>query len=241
MADICSNPIGPALCAKTCHSCQPATTVAVDTCKDHDSICSTMVGICNNPIGPTLCAKTCHACPTATPSTTTTTPTTQPNTTTPTPSATTITTPTTPSAATTTPTAPSITTITTPPAPSTTSISTGKAIERLCFQCGNADTATYCTISETIMPNSYPCTQDKGFCMTDVYQHTDTTTKFIRRCVNETTCNRQWYEQTSGNSECVDVDPTTVSSAITCSYCCTTDNCNSLVVPDRHTLYKPKP
>ncbi|XP_067660794.1 salivary glue protein Sgs-3-like isoform X1 [Haliotis asinina] len=117
----------------------------------------------------------------------------------------------------------------------------GKVIERSCFQCGEETTGTYCTIMETIMPRPYPCPEDTRFCMTEVYQHIDTSTKYIRRCVDEATCNMQWYQQTSGNSECVGVDPTTLSSNVTCRYCCTTDNCNYGIIPNSNTLYKPQP
>ncbi|XP_071096718.1 protein psiD-like [Haliotis cracherodii] len=255
MPNICHNSLGPFLCGKTCHSCVTAgvskttapvasfpstpspnvdvtstatsahvsaATKPVDTCIDHDPICSTMSDVCSNPLGPALCGKTCHSCVTAGSTMTTTPATTSPTST-----------PSTTAAVTTTPATTSTATITTSP-------STPKAIQRSCYTCGDANTGTHCTIMETIVPKASPCPSDAGFCMTDIFQHTDGSTKYIRRCVHEGACQRQWYEQTSDNSECVDVDPTTLSSDITCRYCCTTDDCNSGNMPARNTLYKPK-
>ncbi|XP_046570414.1 integumentary mucin C.1-like isoform X2 [Haliotis rubra] len=117
----------------------------------------------------------------------------------------------------------------------------GKVLKRSCLQCGDETRGIFCTIMETIIPKSYPCPEGMGFCMSDVQQHMDATTKYRRRCVDEATCNMQWYKQTSGNSECVGVDPTTLSSNVTCMYCCTTDNCNTGIIPNSKTLYKPHP
>ncbi|XP_048245368.1 uncharacterized protein LOC124138448 isoform X2 [Haliotis rufescens] len=246
MMDICSNPVGRYMCGKTCNSCSTGTTKPVDPCQDHDPVCTTIVGICNNPIGPHMCGKTCNSCSTAAATTGI------PSAPTTTSATTTATTPAAKSGSSSSTISVSTLSVSTPPAATNGNTSahvttasartstTGKPSHRTCYQCGDINKGTFCTIGQIIMPSSSPCPADKAFCMTDLFHHIDGSTKYIRRCVAQVMCLRQWYQQTSDKSECVDVDPTTISTDITCRYCCTTDDCNSGNMPVRNTLYKPK-
>ncbi|XP_067660275.1 mucin-2-like [Haliotis asinina] len=122
----------------------------------------------------------------------------------------------------------------------TTASPTTPAVHRSCYQCGSVDDGTYCTLQDIYIPHATSCPAGTGFCMTDIEQNIDGTTNYIKRCVNQNQCEKLWYEQTSDISECVDMDPTSLMSAMTCRYCCTTDNCNGGKIPAKETLYNPK-
>ncbi|XP_067661014.1 uncharacterized protein [Haliotis asinina] len=224
------------------------TTVGAGTCSDHSPVCSSIADICQRTFGLQLCEKSCSTCV----SDNKTTGTTLAPSITPASSATTAVT----SSSATAPTSTSIFTIATSTTTNSTSttysstrstvtstVTTTKAptaVHRSCYQCGNVDDGTYCTLQDIYIPHATSCPTGTNFCMTDIEQNIYGTTKYIKRCVNKQQCEKLWYQQTSDISECVDIDPTSLMSSVTCRYCCTTDNCNSGKVPASQHLYKPK-
>ncbi|XP_046561230.1 integumentary mucin C.1-like [Haliotis rubra] len=225
-------------------NCSTSTTITpTTTASSTATTATTTSSTCSTPTKPSS-TSTSTTTPASTATSTTTTPT---STATPTavpttpPSTTSPSTSTIPTSTTSTPT--STATPTTPPSTAhttTTTLATTPAVHRTCYQCGSVDDGTYCTLQDIYIPHASSCPAGTSFCMTDIEQHVDGTTNYIKRCVDQNQCQKLWYEQTSDISECVDMDPTTLMSAMTCRYCCTTDNCNGGKIPAKETLYNPK-
>ena len=61
---------------------------------------------------------------------------------------------------------------------------------------------------------------------------------FFHRCVDEVTCLNEWMAQTSDQDRCLRYAEGAVPGQYTCHYCCTTDGCNSKIVPEAKYFYK---
>jgi hypothetical protein len=56
-----------------------------------------------------------------------------------------------------------------------------------------------------------------------------------KRCVDNETCNLQWFDQTSGKPICTDVFHPTIGNVV-CHWCCVQDACNVGIKPADPTL-----
>ncbi|XP_061194939.1 mucin-2-like [Saccostrea echinata] len=81
-------------------------------------------------------------------------------------------------------------------------------------------------------------TVDQQFCLNILVNNRDGSRTLDRRCVTEQECRQEWWEKTSDRSECSGYDPSSYTAKnFTCSYCCSSPQCNKNIVPD--DLYVP--
>ncbi|KAK3084929.1 hypothetical protein FSP39_021552 [Pinctada imbricata] len=105
-----------------------------------------------------------------------------------------------------------------------------------CHQCGG--NGTPCSNQELNVPTVRPsaCPADKGYCMSDVTTR-DGNVSVKKRCVDKSTCDREWIQQSSNKDYCVIHNQVKMSGTYECHYCCTKSGCNSGIVPSNSTLY----
>ncbi|XP_078332806.1 uncharacterized protein LOC111126691 isoform X4 [Crassostrea virginica] len=122
----------------------------------------------------------------------------------------------------------------TAPTTTTTTTTTG-ASSRYCHQCGDLASNIPCDTRTIYLGNLQKCASG-NFCMTDILQ-TSSEVSIYKRCVDELTCRNEWMAQTSDQDRCLRYAEGAVPGQYTCHYCCTTDGCNSNMVPDAKTFY----
>nr|XP_022344257.1 uncharacterized protein LOC111137196 isoform X1 [Crassostrea virginica] len=123
--------------------------------------------------------------------------------------------------------------ITTTPLPTTTTTTIAPIS---CHQCGNPDAHLPCDLRTVYMGQPTQCTTG-SYCMTDVVQGADDSVAIYKRCVDEVTCLNEWIAQTSDQDRCLRYAEGAVPGQYTCHYCCTTDGCNSNIVPEAKYFY----
>ncbi|XP_078332788.1 uncharacterized protein LOC111099121 isoform X1 [Crassostrea virginica] len=123
--------------------------------------------------------------------------------------------------------------VTTTPLPTTTTTTIAPIS---CHQCGNPDANSPCDLRTVYMGQPTQCTTG-SYCMTDVVQGADDSVAIYKRCVDEVTCLNEWMAQTSDQDRCLRYAEGAVPGQYTCHYCCTTDGCNSKIVPEAKYFY----
>ncbi|KAK7474570.1 hypothetical protein BaRGS_00034154 [Batillaria attramentaria] len=83
------------------------------------------------------------------------------------------------------------------------------------------------------------CAEDKPFCMNDIYQEAGQPPAVFKRCVDEVTCNNEWYHESSDMAQCFQYDPSVYTDDLVCHLCCHGDGCNGQLLPAKEHLYKP--
>jgi hypothetical protein len=123
------------------------------------------------------------------------------------------------------------TTTTTTPLSTTTSTTVRQLAA---FTCGEPPSGTPCTPAELAetTPNA-TCTT--GFVMTDFSTDGAGNQTVYKRCVDNETCNLEWFDQTSGKPICTDVFHPTIGNVV-CHWCCVQDACNVGIKPADPTL-----
>merc|ERR1712154_51604 len=122
--------------------------------------------------------------------------------------------------------------ISTTPSPSTEGPPT------TCYQCGSKDRNIACTVRELLTGRPMACKAGQHFCMIDITIMGGLRT-VVKRCVDETSCRKDWLEASSNLTQCVNYDPLGgVRVGIDCHFCCTKDGCNKGYKPQPSELYK---
>eukprot|EP00931_Biecheleriopsis_adriatica_P024013 TRINITY_DN15059_c0_g1_i1.p1 TRINITY_DN15059_c0_g1~~TRINITY_DN15059_c0_g1_i1.p1 ORF type:complete len:533 (-),score=90.90 TRINITY_DN15059_c0_g1_i1:113-1654(-) len=108
-----------------------------------------------------------------------------------------------------------------------------------CYQCGDADTGTPCSVRELLLGKPLPCPDSKPLCMNDVRQ--DGTSRYtIKRCVSLEVCRTDWFAESSDLSRCATFDPDKGAEVtLDCHFCCRGAECNKGYRPPRDTWWKP--
>ncbi len=84
------------------------------------------------------------------------------------------------------------------------------------------------------------CTSPNNYCITFLDNQADGTKKVTRGCGNYQRCYTEWYQGTSDNDKCRERINSEQLLEFTCTFCCTTENCNENLRPAEDTLYQPK-
>ncbi|XP_060587561.1 uncharacterized protein LOC132743067 [Ruditapes philippinarum] len=85
-----------------------------------------------------------------------------------------------------------------------------------------------------------PCAPPNNYCINSITNHLDGTKTVERSCGNFDTCYREWFEGSSDDDKCRDFDGNDQQFLdFHCTFCCTTDNCNTPLHPSQDSLYKP--
>ncbi|GFS10176.1 succinate dehydrogenase [ubiquinone] flavoprotein subunit, mitochondrial [Elysia marginata] len=109
------------------------------------------------------------------------------------------------------------------------------SVDRNCHLCE----ASGCTALELLYSIPKPCPTGLSFCMTDVLQLSGQRQVF-KRCVDEQTCRREWYDESSDETKCQNYnsrDPR--RQDLLCHFCCEGDACNTKIRPETRNLYIP--
>ncbi|XP_061186849.1 uncharacterized protein LOC133194969 [Saccostrea echinata] len=107
---------------------------------------------------------------------------------------------------------------------------------RSCHQCGDPVANISCDIRMVYLGNLQECGSGT-YCMTDVVQRADGSVAIYKRCVDELTCRNEWLAQTSDQDRCLKYAEGALPGQYTCHFCCTTDGCNSKIVPEAKYFY----
>merc|ERR1712154_352953 len=95
---------------------------------------------------------------------------------------------------------------------------------RSCYQCG--DSTAPCSAFDLLLGGSTSCPTGTDYCMVDVKVMAGTKS-VVKRCVDQPTCYREWYQLSSNRSQCMNFDPARGdNSDLDCHFCCVTDGCN---------------
>lgn len=57
------------------------------------------------------------------------------------------------------------------------------------------------------------------------------------RCVDESVCRNLWISHSSTQNNCVNFGSVLVTGNYSCHFCCTSDDCNTGLLPDATTFY----
>ncbi|XP_041369840.1 mucin-5AC-like [Gigantopelta aegis] len=111
-----------------------------------------------------------------------------------------------------------------------------KPVPTLCYQCGDLDSNSGCSVQELALGSASFCRE--GYCMTDVYVHSDGVNYDVyKRCVNLTICKTEWFQESSDNEWCTSLASNGPVADLICHFCCHGDGCNKKLVPPEDLLY----
>ncbi|KAK3720935.1 hypothetical protein RRG08_047501 [Elysia crispata] len=111
---------------------------------------------------------------------------------------------------------------------------------RSCLQCGDPVSGKPCGPGDLLLGMSQPCPANHNFCMNDIYEKAGDGKTIYKRCVDEAECKNKWFKESSDSPECTEYNPRgSVTSDLTCHFCCTSDGCNIPTKPVESTLWTP--
>jgi hypothetical protein len=84
------------------------------------------------------------------------------------------------------------------------------------------------------------CTAPNNYCITFVDNQDDGTKIVKRGCGDFERVRTEWYQGTSDDDKCRERINVQQNLAFTCTFGCTTDNCNDNLRPAEDSLYQPK-
>lgn len=108
---------------------------------------------------------------------------------------------------------------------------------RFCKVCGDSDSNIPCDTRTIFLGDSVECPAGQDFCMTDIIHDSSNNEMIYKRCVDEATCRNEWMSQTSDQDHCTGYPNVVATGAYSCHFCCTSDSCNSGLLPKNSTLY----
>nr|XP_034303253.1 mucin-5AC isoform X5 [Crassostrea gigas] len=108
---------------------------------------------------------------------------------------------------------------------------------RFCKVCGDSDSNIPCDTRTIFLGDSVECPAGQDFCMTDIIHDSSNNEMIYKRCVDEVTCRNEWLSQTSDQDHCTGYPNVVATGAYSCHFCCTSDSCNSGLLPKNSTLY----
>ncbi|KAK7480835.1 hypothetical protein BaRGS_00027921, partial [Batillaria attramentaria] len=109
----------------------------------------------------------------------------------------------------------------------------------LCFTCGDGNNDMPCTRLEMVPENPFQCPAEMPYCMNDIFQEAGMPPAVFKRCVDESGCLTEWYQESSDKAACFQYDPSVYTEDLVCHLCCHGDRCNAQLLPEKSTLYKP--
>ena len=91
-----------------------------------------------------------------------------------------------------------------------------------------------------IIHEEITCTEPNNYCITFVDNQDDGSKIVKRGCGNFERVHTEWYQGTSDDDKCRERINVQQNLAFTCTFGCTTDNCNDNLRPATESLYQPK-
>ena len=91
-----------------------------------------------------------------------------------------------------------------------------------------------------VLHEEITCTAPNNYCVTFVDNQDDGSKIVKRGCANFERVRVEWYQGTSDNDKCRERINVQQNLAFTCTFGCTTDNCNDNLRPAEDSLYQPK-
>ncbi|KAK3782846.1 hypothetical protein RRG08_002477 [Elysia crispata] len=73
-----------------------------------------------------------------------------------------------------------------------------------CYQCGDASTP--CSPIDLLIGQPQPCPQETSYYMVDIIQNAGTR-EVRKRCVDQPSCRKKWFDETSDQGRCITFDP----------------------------------
>lgn len=118
------------------------------------------------------------------------------------------------------------------PQPTTT-----HSVQRSCKVCGNYENESPCDTRSIYFGPTSVCEVGKSFCMTDLVHDQFGNDKIYKRCVDESVCRNLWISHSSTQNNCVNFGSVLATGNYSCHFCCTSDDCNTGLLPDATTFY----
>ncbi|RUS83251.1 hypothetical protein EGW08_008974, partial [Elysia chlorotica] len=109
-----------------------------------------------------------------------------------------------------------------------------------CLQCGDPASGKPCGPGDLLLGMPQACPAGLNYCMNDIFEKAGGGKTIYKRCVDEDECKNKWFKESSDRSECTEYNPSSsVTSDLTCHFCCTSDGCNIPTKPLEETLWTP--
>ncbi|VDI36060.1 Hypothetical predicted protein [Mytilus galloprovincialis] len=107
-----------------------------------------------------------------------------------------------------------------------------------CHQCGDTSNGIPCSSRQVTTSQPKECNGAYQYCMTDILQDSNGNADVYKRCVTDHICRKEWIVESADEDYCKRYGVVTNPSAFNCHFCCTSDGCNSGLVPNSTTWYK---
>ncbi|CAC5411210.1 unnamed protein product [Mytilus coruscus] len=107
-----------------------------------------------------------------------------------------------------------------------------------CHQCGDTSNGIPCSSRQVSTSQPKECNGAYQYCMTDIIQDSNGNADVYKRCVTDLICRKEWIVETADEDYCKRYGVVKNPSAFNCHFCCTSDGCNSGLVPNATTWYR---